>query len=140
MDIRQITPAYHVSPQIAPEDFAALAGAGYDLVICNRPDAENPPELHMAVMAEAAKAAGIGFRTLPVDGTTMGPAAGAQQAELCEGAAKVLAYCRTGTRCTFLWAFGEAGKRPTGEIVARAAEAGYDVSLLVPTLETLAKG
>ncbi|WP_238367393.1 TIGR01244 family sulfur transferase [Mesobacterium pallidum] len=139
MDIRQITPAYHVSPQIAPEDFAALAEAGYARVICNRPDAENPPELHIAAMAEAAKAAGIEFEALPVTGDTLTPEVAMQHRGLCdEAGGKVLAYCRSGTRCTYLWAFGQAGDLPADEIIAKAAAAGYDIGQLEPVLNALA--
>ena len=53
MDIRQITPRYSVSPQINPEDFAAIKAAGFTKVICNRPDVENPPSHQADAMAAA---------------------------------------------------------------------------------------
>jgi sulfide:quinone oxidoreductase len=40
----------------------------------------------------------------------------------------VLAYCRSGTRSTTLWALSEAGKRPLDDIVGIASAAGFDVS------------
>lgn len=138
MDIRQITPAYHVSPQIAPDDFAALAEAGYARVICNRPDGENPPDLQSAAMAEAAQAAGIDYQVLPVTGDSMTPEVAMQHRGLCdEVEGKVLAYCRSGTRCTYLWALGHAGDLPTDEIVGKAAEAGYDIRQIEPVLNAL---
>ena len=53
MDIRHIDESYHVSPQITPEDAAALAEAGFSTLICNRPDAEVPPALQAEAMRQA---------------------------------------------------------------------------------------
>ena len=43
MDIRHVDESYYVSPQIAPEDVAAIAAAGFRAIISNRPDEEIPP-------------------------------------------------------------------------------------------------
>jgi uncharacterized protein (TIGR01244 family) len=43
----------------------------------------------------------------------------------------VLAFCRSGTRSTTLWALSQAGKLPAHEIIAQAARAGYDMSHLL---------
>ncbi len=42
----------------------------------------------------------------------------------------VFCFCRSGTRSTTLWALSRAGEQPAGEIIAQAAEAGYDMSHL----------
>jgi sulfide:quinone oxidoreductase len=47
----------------------------------------------------------------------------------------VLAFCRTGTRSTTLWALSEAGHLDPDAILATAAEAGYDLSALKPRLD-----
>jgi sulfide:quinone oxidoreductase len=95
-----------VAPQIRPEDLDAIAAAGYKTVINNRPDGEAMDQPTAAAMAE-----------------------------LIEQAQKpVFAYCRTGTRCTVLWALSEAGKLAPETIVNRAAEAGYDLNGLLPRL------
>jgi uncharacterized protein (TIGR01244 family) len=51
----------------------------------------------------------------------------------------VLAYCRSGTRSTLLWALAEAsnGADPD-ELSATAAAAGYDLSPIRALLEILA--
>ena len=52
---------------------------------------------------------------------------------------KVLAYCRTGTRSTFLWALAAASKgEDPAAIAGAAAAAGYDLSPIGGTLEQLA--
>ena len=56
MSSRQLTPRYHVSPQITPEDVPDLAAQGFALVICNRPDAEVPGELQSGALRAAVEA------------------------------------------------------------------------------------
>jgi uncharacterized protein (TIGR01244 family) len=51
----------------------------------------------------------------------------------------VLAYCRSGTRSTLLWALAQARMGMTTDtIAAHAAGAGYDVSPILPQLDFLA--
>ena len=54
---------------------------------------------------------------------------------------KVLAYCRSGTRSTLLWALAEAsaGKSPD-ELAEQAARAGYDLGPIRALLDMLAAG
>jgi sulfide:quinone oxidoreductase len=47
----------------------------------------------------------------------------------------VLAFCRTGTRSTTLWALAEARHLDPEAILATAAEAGYDLAALKPRLD-----
>ncbi|EAU44677.1 MULTISPECIES: TIGR01244 family sulfur transferase [Salipiger] len=135
----ELTPGYSVSPQIALEDVQAAADAGITLVICNRPDAEVPPELSHRAMEEAARAAGMAFVYIPVTNESLTLEQVTQQAELlAEADGPVLAYCRSGTRCSIVWAMGKAGEMPVDEILATTAKAGYQLEGIRPTLETLA--
>lgn len=139
MTPRQITPRYHVTPQITPEDIPAIKAAGYVRVICNRPDAENPPDLQAAAVGAAAEAAGLEFHVLPLTHQTMTPENVAKQKTLFEEAAgPVLAYCASGTRCTVIWALGQVGERTVDDILSQAAQGGYDLAGLRPTLEAMA--
>jgi len=52
--------------------------------------------------------------------------------------APVLAFCRTGTRSTTLWALTQASSLPATEIIATAAAAGFDLTALRLQLEALA--
>lgn len=140
MDIREITPAYSVTPQIEPGDAPAIAEAGFAAVICNRPDGEVPPPLQAQALRAAVEAAGLAFHELPLTHQTMTPENTDRQAEMVAGAGgKVLAYCASGTRCTVIWALSEAGTRPVDEILSTAAGAGYDLGGLRPTLEAMAR-
>lgn len=139
MDIRPLTPHYAVSPQISPEDLPLIAEAGFSAVICNRPDAENPPEWHASAMAEAAQAAGLQFHNLPLTHQTMTPENVARQRDLIDAATgPVLAYCASGTRSSVIWSLGQAGHLSTDEILAATAQAGYQLDQLRPALDAMA--
>ncbi|WP_375691011.1 TIGR01244 family sulfur transferase [Pseudooceanicola sp. LIPI14-2-Ac024] len=142
MDIRPVTPRYAVSPQIAPEDIAAIKEAGFTRIICNRPDAENPPEFQAEAMEAAVTAAGLEFVNIPLTYPTMTPERIAEQMEAIEGGAgPVFAYCASGTRSTTIWALGRATAGDAADdLIEAAAKAGYDLNQLRPRLEALAAG
>ncbi len=135
MDIRRITPRYAVSPQIRPEDVAELKEAGFVRVICNRPDSEVSGDERAEAIGRACADHGLDFVILPVDHSSLTPDLVAEQrAAIDEADGPVFAYCRSGTRCTHVWALGQAGRMPADDIVAAGAEAGYDLSPLRPAL------
>ncbi len=140
MDMRQITPTYHVSPQISPEDAQAIKDAGFVRVICNRPDVENPPPFQAEAIGAAMRAVGLEFEVLPLTHQTMTSENAARQEEMAQADGPVLAYCASGTRCTVIWALSQAGKLTTDEILTTAAGAGYDLAGMRPTLEAIAQG
>lgn len=138
--MNRITETYHVSPQIAAEDAPALAEAGFKLVICNRPDAENPPAMRANAIRRAVKAAGMEFAELPLTHQTMTPDNVQAQADLIANAAgPVLAYCASGTRCSVIWALGAAGEIGAEAALNATQAAGYDLSGMRPLLESLSK-
>ena len=49
----------------------------------------------------------------------------------------VFAYCRTGTRCSTLWALSHAKSLPVDEILSKAQNAGYDLFPLRDRLNSL---
>lgn len=139
MDIRPLSPDHAVSPQIDPADLLAIAAAGYRTVICNRPDEEIPPSHHAAVMAEAARDAGLEFVSHPVTHPTIGPETITRQMQVIDAAnGPVLAYCASGTRCSVLWALGRAGTLGVDAVLQATAQAGYDLAPLRPQLEAFA--
>lgn len=141
MDIRHITPAYAVSPQIAPDDIPAIAAAGFRTILCNRPDAEVPPDLSSAALRIAAEAAGLTFVDNPVTHQTLNmDMVTAQSAAIAASDGPVLAYCASGNRSSVVWSLCQAGQRPTEEIIALTTQAGYDLRGLIPRIEAMAKG
>jgi len=135
MDLRHLTPDFAVAPQIVPEELAEAARLGFKTVIDNRPDPEVGDELGSDAMQAAAEAAGMTYRYIPYFPGNLTPElVAAFEAAMEEIEGPVLAYCRSGTRSSHLWAMWQAGRRPIEEIVSAAASAGYDHSGLVPLL------
>ncbi len=138
MNIRELTPRYSVSPQIAPDDVAAIKAAGFAKVICNRPDEEVPPSHQSQTVRTAIEAAGLAFEVLPLTHQTMTPDNIARQKEMIASAGgPVLAYCASGTRSSIIWALGQAGELPVDQILATTTRAGYALDGLRPTLDAL---
>jgi len=52
--------------------------------------------------------------------------------------APVLAFCRTGTRSTMLWALAAARSQPLEDVLRTAIRAGYDLNALRPRLQEAA--
>lgn len=141
MEPRQITPRYFVSPQIDAEDLAATAKSGFTTVICNRPNAEVPPSHQSDAIRAAAKAAGLDFQVLELTHQTMTPENIARQRDMIAGSVgPVLAYCASGTRCSVIWALGQAETSSVDDILATTTKAGYDLSGLRSRLEDISNG
>jgi uncharacterized protein (TIGR01244 family) len=115
--------------QLTPADIPALAAAGIRLIVNNRPDGEEPGQPASAEIEAAARAAGLDYRHIPIAGGFPPERVEAMAQALEQG--PVLAFCRSGTRSTFLWALARAARgAPAEESVAAAAAAGYDLAPL----------
>jgi uncharacterized protein (TIGR01244 family) len=104
-----LTPDFATAPQIAPEDAAAVAAAGFRSVVNNRPDFEGGPAQPTSLQIEqAAAAAGLAYAFLPVQSAYQSPAEIARMHELLGQLPKpVLAFCRSGTRTANLFRAAE---------------------------------
>ncbi|MEB8388889.1 TIGR01244 family sulfur transferase [Rhodobacteraceae bacterium KMM 6894] len=132
MDPHKITDTFTVSPQISLEDVPAIAKAGFRTILCNRPDGEEPGQVSHAEIEAAAHKAGLEFRSVPIVSAAVSQTDLADfKAVLDAMPAPILAYCRSGTRCTMMWSIMQMGKMPGEKIVEAAAAAGYDMSGLV---------
>ncbi|MFX0541589.1 TIGR01244 family sulfur transferase [Roseovarius sp. S4756] len=132
MDLRKISDSFSVSPQIAPGDVPAIKEAGFLAIMCNRPDGEDAGQPDIAEVQAAAEDAGLAFRAVPIISgqLTEGDVADFKAA-LDDLPQPVLAYCRSGTRCTTLWSIVQVGQMPDDQIVSAAAGAGYDMRGIV---------
>lgn len=121
--------------QISAAELPQIAAAGFRSLICNRPDGEAESQDSMDEIAAAAAALGLPLRRIPVRGAAIGEAdIAAQRAALAELPRPILAYCRSGNRCSVLWALARAGEQPADALIDTAASAGYDLSALRPWL------
>jgi sulfide:quinone oxidoreductase len=130
MQTKRITAGLSVSEQITVADVAALAEAGFNSIICNRPDGEGADQPVFAEIATAAQSHGMTVHYQPIVSGKVGDADAIAFGELLEKLPKpVLAYCRTGTRSTTLWALAESARgRPLPDILAATKAAGYDMA------------
>jgi sulfide:quinone oxidoreductase len=136
MPIRQLTAQVSVAPQIRPEELEAIAAAGFRSVINNRPDHEADDQPAGATVAEAAARHGLAYRHIPVvPGQYDQASIDAMARAIEEMPPPVLAFCRTGTRSTSLWALQAARHADADVLVGIAGEAGYDLAGLVPRLQ-----
>ena len=141
MDIRNLTDGYAVSPQITPEDVPALKAAGFTVVICNRPDAEIPEGIQAADLRAAVEAAGMAFVENPLVPGAFTPENIATQGRvLATASGPVFADCASGNRSSIAWAMSQAGRIPTEELIARAAQWGYNLEPFRARLDDLARG
>ncbi|MEX6508432.1 TIGR01244 family sulfur transferase [Jiella sp. M17.18] len=131
-EAKKLTDQLSVQGQVRPDEIPALKAAGFRAIIVNRPDGEGADQPGFAEIARAAKDAGMEARYLPVEtGKVSDADAERFGATFDELPKPVLAFCRSGTRSTTLWALSQAGRMPLPEILARAKAAGYDMSGVV---------
>lgn len=129
MEIRRIHDMLSVAGQIDAEDVQAIVDAGFKSILCNRPDNEGMNQPEFASVEAAAKQAGIQIIYQPVISSAIRDMDIDDFAKAYEALPKpVLAYCRTGTRCTALWSLSQAGTRDLEEILNMAADAGYNMA------------
>lgn len=128
-----------VAPQIDKDAVAAAKAEGVRLIINNRPEGESPDQTPGAEIEAEAQAAGIAYVAIPVSPGGFSEAQVSAMVEALDSAeGPVLAYCRSGTRSTLLWALAQSslGEHPA-ELSEKAAEAGYDLSPVAPLMDML---
>ena len=126
--IRQLDDKVLVSGQVAPHEVAGLAERGITVLVNNRPDGEEPGQPLAGEIEEAAAAAGISYRFVPIL-RGIGPADVESMQEALREAegGKLLAFCRSGTRSALTIALAKREEGASVEDVQRTlTEAGFD--------------
>ena len=102
--VQPIAQDVYAAPQLTPEAMASAAEAGFKAVLNNRPDFEGGAEQPTSAAIEAAaKAAGLEYAYLPVQGGYQSPEEIAQCAALLKSLPRpLLMFCRSGARSTKL--------------------------------------
>jgi len=133
---RTLDDSISVFGQIEPEDVAAAKEQGFTTIVNNRPDDEQPGQPAGAAIEAAARDAGLGYVAIPIDHSGFSEWQVAAMADALQKAdGPVLAFCRSGTRSTYLWALARHSLGDDGEaLIAKAAGAGYDLSPIRPIL------
>ena len=126
--MRKIDERTYVSGQVDPADLPAIKAAGVAMIVNNRPDGEEPGQPAAAAIETAARAAGLDYRFIPVASGFSADQVDAMTEALDAAEGPVLAFCRSGTRSTFLWALARARQgEEAEELMRKAAAAGYDL-------------
>ena len=130
--IAQLEPDIFVAWQLVESDFADLAAGGFRSVVNNRPDGEAPDQLPNAQAEAAAQRHGLHFRFLPVSSVTVtnDDVVDTFACLMADLPRPILFYCRTGTRCTMVWAQASVGRFGVDKVLEIAARAGYDLQVL----------
>jgi uncharacterized protein (TIGR01244 family) len=105
VSLQPIAEDVYAAPQLSPEAMASAAEAGFKAVLNNRPDFEGGSEQPTSASIEAAaKAAGLQYAYLPVQGGYQSPEEIAQCAALLKSLPRpLLMFCRSGARSTRLY-------------------------------------
>jgi len=128
--IRQLDEKVMVSGQVAPHEVAGLAEQGITMLVNNRPDGEEPGQPLAGDIEDAAAAAGIAYRFVPII-RGIGPAdvEEMQKALRATEEGKLLAFCRSGTRSALAVALAKREEGASADEVERnLTEAGFDPS------------
>ncbi|PKP86565.1 MAG: TIGR01244 family phosphatase [Alphaproteobacteria bacterium HGW-Alphaproteobacteria-17] len=139
-DFRPLSADFSVAPQISFEDVVEAKAAGFAVIVNNRPDGEEPDAPQGDDIASACAAEGLAYAAIPIGHAGFSHAQiDALDAVLAGATGPILAYCRSGTRSTHLWALTRARAGDDVDAICEAAvNAGYDLSGLRPMLDALA--
>ena len=137
METKELTPQLSVAPQITASDLARFAQRGFKTIINNRPDGEVEGQPLSADLATEASRLGLVYIDIPVNSSGVTNQNVADFGEqLAAAETPVLAFCRTGTRSTTLWALDAALTQDVEQIINTAKRAGYDLSTCRERLES----
>ena len=126
---RQLDDKTLVAGQISPDDVAPLKDLGVTLIVNNRPDFEDVGQPEGDDIEAAAKAAGIGYRHVPI-ARGLGPSdiEAMRDAINSVSEGKLFAFCRSGNRSALAWAVARSEDGvPREELDRMASEAGFDL-------------
>ena len=137
---RRLDNGIMVAPQISVEAVTAAAAQGVTLIINNRPEGESDDQIAGPDIAAAARDAGLDYVAIPITHAGFSrPQIDAMAAALAKADGVVLAYCRSGTRSTLLWALARAQSGDNADTLAeKAAAAGYDLTPVRAMMDMLA--
>ena len=135
--MREVTKHYFVSPQIESTDVKSLKDQGFESIVCNRPDGEEPNQPDFKSIEKECLKSGIKFYNYPLSPGDLNLERVLETKAIIEEDKKTLAYCRTGTRCITLWACAEVARKEVKEILKTSENAGYDLNHMEDILSSL---
>lgn len=118
------------------KDIAQLKQEKFECVLCNRPDNEEQDQPSVEMIKSECLANGIEFLHLPISPGDFNLEVIMETEKVLKTAKKTLAYCRTGTRSTMLWAFAKTKDLEVDEVLKITDNSGYNFQHLKELLET----
>ncbi|MDO4998314.1 MAG: TIGR01244 family sulfur transferase [Neisseria sp.] len=143
MSIYQLTENLYIAPQLSEADAEQAKQLGIKTVICNRPDGEEAGQASFEqVQNWLANTDAQTFHHQPVVASQISAADVAQFQQLLQNSdTPTLAYCRTGTRSSLLWAYHAVQNGISVEdAIAAAAKAQVNLSSFAERLQQAAQG
>ena len=135
--MKEVTKNYFVSPQILASDVKLLKEQGFETIVCNRPDNEEPNQPDFESINKECSRLGLKFYNYPLSPGDLNIERVLETKGLLEEGNKILAYCRTGTRCITLWACAEVANKEVKKILKISENAGYDLNHMEEILSSL---
>lgn len=109
LSVKRVTEDFAISGQISVANVAELKEAGYETIICCRPDDESRGQPGIVDIKRAAEAAGVAFTAVPI---RPGQATAEDVAAMAESIrtmpTPILAYCASGNRALGLYKAAES--------------------------------
>lgn len=104
MEIRQINDEYSVTGQITPQDLDEIKAMGFQSIVCNRPDDEEPGQPNFAEVAARAEELGLKIAHVPVGRMGVDAEAVNGMVDALDDLPRpMLGYCRSGARSTAIY-------------------------------------
>jgi uncharacterized protein (TIGR01244 family) len=127
-----------VAGQIAPADVSGLKAQGVTMIVNNRPDGEDAGQPTSADIEQAARAAGIDYRHVPI-ARGMGPTdiEAMRDAMHAAGEGKLFAFCRSGNRSALAWAVAKSEDGTSRDALEHClSEAGFSLGPVAHLIRT----
>lgn len=134
----QIHENFSVSEQVTLDEIKSLAAEGVKVLICNRPDGEEPNQVTCSEIKAAAEANGINFVHIPVPGRIIPEEALEEFVKVIDGCNdKIHAYCRTGTRSSIFWGLSHARSNSADKVLAKAQSLGINLTPVADQIDDI---
>ena len=128
--MKKVSENFYVSPQIEPSKINGLSKDEFDIVVCNRPDDEEPNQPSKIEISNECQEKSLEFIDLEMVPGDINFETINRTKEILDTNKKVFAYCRTGTRSITLWAFASCYTKEVVDIISEANNAGYELAHL----------
>jgi sulfide:quinone oxidoreductase len=124
-----LSDAIAVGRQPTADELSILAASGFRSIVNNRPDGEAGAPLASTDYAERLTELGMAYAHIPVEGRNpLERDVRAFAAALQSLPKPIYACCHSGGRSTALWVMASVAEASTDTLIAKGADAGFDVS------------